>query len=89
MSEYSLCQSCAMPFDDEHKKYIAKEKDGSDSVHCTYCYENGEFIDPHATVEDMVKLALPHVVRKMGDENSARKHITEVISGLSRWKKQE
>ena len=87
MGEYLLCQSCAMPFDEEHKKYIAKEKDGSDSVYCTYCYECGVFIDPDATISDMVEMALPHLTRKTGDEDVARKRLTEIISGLTRWKK--
>ena len=87
MSENLLCQSCAMPFDEGHKQYIAKEKDGSDSVYCTYCYIDGEFLDPNATIADMVEMALPHVTRKTGNEELARKQITETISGLMRWKK--
>ena len=87
MAEYPLCQSCAMPFDGGHKKYVAKEKDGSDSVYCTYCYENGTFIDPDATISDMVEMALPHLTRKIEDEDVARKQLTEIISGLMRWMK--
>ena len=87
MAENLMCQSCAMPFDEAHKEHIAKEKDGSDSVYCTYCYEFGEFIDPDATVADMVEMALPHLTRKIGNEDAARKQLTETISGLTRWKK--
>ena len=86
MPEYLLCQSCAMPFDEGHKKFIAKERDGSDSVYCTYCYENGTFIDPKATISDMVEMALPHLTRKIGNEGVARKQLTDTISGLLRWK---
>ena len=87
MAENLLCQSCAMPFVGEHKKFIAKEKDGSNSVYCTYCYECGEFMDSDATISDMVEMALPHLTRKIGDEDAARKHLTQVISGLMRWRK--
>ena len=86
MSNILLCQSCAMPFDEGHKVYIAKEIDGSDSAYCTYCYENGAFVDPNATISDMVEMALPHLVRKIGNEAAARKQLTETISGLLRWK---
>ena len=76
-----------MPFDEGHKKFIAKEKDGSNSVYCTYCYECGEFVNPDATVSDMVEMALPHLVRKIGNEDAAKKQLTEKISGLMRWRK--
>ena len=87
MEESLLCQSCAMPFDEGHKKFVAKEKDGSDSMYCTYCYENETFINPDATISDMVEMALPHLIRKIGDEDAARKQLTETISELKRWKK--
>ena len=84
--EVIICQSCAMPFDEAHEKYIAKEKDGSNSVYCTYCYDNGAFIDPGATISDMVEMALPHLTRKIGNEDAAKKILTESISGLMRWR---
>ncbi len=87
MNDYKLCQSCGMPFDEEHKKYIAKEKDGSASIYCTYCYKDGEFLDPDATAGDMIEMAVPHCARKIGgDEAEARKQMTEVISNLDRWR---
>jgi len=84
--KYPQCQSCGMTFDEQHKQFIAKEKDGSDSIYCTYCYRNGEFIDPDATMENMVEMAVPHVARKLGNEEAARKYMAGVVSGLSRWK---
>ena len=85
MEKYPQCQSCGMPFDENHAKFIAKEKDGSNSIYCTCCYKDGEFTDPNATMEDMVEIAVPHFARKIGDEAAARKYMTEVVSGLSRW----
>ena len=86
MEKFLQCQSCGMTFDEQHKKFIAKEKDGSDSIFCTYCYKDGEFIDPNATMEDMIEIAVPHFARKTGNEETARKYMTEVVSCLSRWK---
>jgi len=81
----SYCQSCGMPFDEAHKKYIAKEKDGSDSIYCTYCYKDGEFINPDATEQDMIDMAVPYLGQKIGEE-AARKLMEEVIPTLARWK---
>jgi len=73
-----------MPFDEEHRKFIAKEADGTDSVYCTYCYRDGAFLDPDATVEDMVGMAVPHMAQKIGEE-AARAQLTSFISALARW----
>ena len=86
MVKYSQCQSCGMTFDAQHKQFISKEKDGSDSMYCTYCYKDGESIDPNATMRDMIEIAVPHFTHKIGNEDAARKYMTEVVSGLSRWK---
>ena len=85
MEKYPQCQSCGMTFDEQHKQYIAKEKDGSSSIYCTYCYKDGEFTDPDATIHDMIEIAVPHFTRNLGSEEAARKYMTEVVSGLSRW----
>ena len=34
--EVKVCQSCGLPFNEEHKEFIAKEKDGSNSIYCTF-----------------------------------------------------
>ena len=81
-----FCQSCGMPFDEDHREYLAKEKDGGDSLYCTYCYEDGEFVDPHATVQDMIEMAVPHLAYKIGEE-AARKQMEEFIPTLRRWRK--
>jgi len=84
MSEMKFCQSCGMPFDDAHMEFIAKEKDGSDSIYCTYCYQDGEFLQPDATAQDMIDMAFPHLARKIG-EKAAKKQLEEFIPTLARW----
>ncbi|MDR1992804.1 MAG: zinc ribbon domain-containing protein [Nitrososphaerota archaeon] len=86
MEKYLQCQSCGMTFDEQHKKFIAKEKDGNESIYCTYCYKDGEFTDPDATREGMIEIAVPHFTRKLGDKEAARQYMTEVVNKLSRWK---
>ena len=55
MSEQAaVCQSCAMPL--VKKEDHGTEKDGSlSSVYCTYCYRNGEFVNPGATLEEIAE----------------------------------
>ena len=87
-TEDTFCQSCGMTFDDAHKEYIAKEKDGSDSIYCTYCYKDGEFLDPNATFEDMIEMGVPHLAYKIG-EQAARKQLSQFVPTLVRWRAEE
>jgi hypothetical protein len=55
MSEkkYRACQSCGMPFKSDPKGG-GTEADGSRSTkYCSYCYQNGRFLQPDWTVEQM------------------------------------
>jgi len=79
------CQSCGMPFDDGHRELIAKEADGSDSMYCTYCYGDGQFLNPNATVEEMVEIGVPHLAHKIG-EQAAREQLSNFLPTLERWK---
>ena len=84
MTEYAVCQSCGMPFDEGHRKFVAKEADGSDSAYCTYCYKDGVFLDPDATMEDMVEMGVPYLAAKIG-EQAARAQLSEFVPTLARW----
>jgi len=83
--EIKVCQSCGLPFDEGHKQFIAKEKDGSDSIYCIFCYQDGTFLEPNATIADMVEMGLPHLARKIG-EQAAREQLSHFIPTLARWK---
>ena len=86
MPEITYCQSCGMPFDESHRVFIAKEANGSDSIFCTYCYNNGAFIDPNATVEDMIEMGVPYLAEKVG-EQAAREQLSQFVPTLARWQK--
>ena len=81
----SYCQSCGMPFDQAHSEFIAKEKDGSESIYCSYCYKDGEFLNPGATLHETIEMGVPHLARKIG-EKAAREHLTHFLPTLARWK---
>ncbi|HFI0645781.1 TPA: zinc ribbon domain-containing protein [Streptococcus suis] len=51
-----FCQSCAMPLNLHGQDVRGSEKDGShSSLFCSYCYANGEFLEPDITFEQMLK----------------------------------
>ena len=81
-----MCQSCALPFNEEHEHFIATEPDGSKSIYCTNCYKNGKFIDPNLSMEEMIELLIPVLKEAMGEE-AARKEMSTLLPTLKRWKK--
>jgi len=82
------CQSCGMPFDEAHRGFIAKEADGSDSPYCTYCYKDGEFLNPDATIDYMIEMGTPYLAHKIG-EQAARAQLTAFVPTLARWNEKE
>jgi len=74
-----------MPFDEAHQVYVAKEADGKGSSYCTYCYEDGVFINADATIEDIVEMGVPHLAYKIG-EKKAREQLLSFVPTLARWK---
>jgi radical SAM superfamily enzyme len=80
-----ICQSCAMPIEDEDLK--GTNKDGSKNEdYCTYCYQNGEFTS-QVTMEEMVEICIPHTVDGgvYPDKETAREEMTAFFPQLKRW----
>lgn len=86
MTKVPVCQSCGLPFNEEHAHFIAKEPDGSESIYCTNCYKDGKFIDPNLTIEELVEMIVPILGKTIGEEE-ARKELTALLPTLKRWKK--
>lgn len=85
MKEVTMCQSCGLPFNEEHAHFIAIEPDGNKSIYCTNCYKDGKFIDQSITMEEMIELIVPILGKALG-EDVARKEITTLLPSLKRWK---
>ncbi|WP_230474493.1 zinc ribbon domain-containing protein [Calidifontibacillus erzurumensis] len=81
-----MCQSCGLPFNEEHEHFIAKEPDGSKSIYCTNCYKDGKFLHPNVTLEEMTDMIVPILGQSMGEEK-ARQELTALLPTLKRWKK--
>jgi hypothetical protein len=85
MTEVAMCQSCGLPFNEEHAHFIAIEKDGSKGIYCTNCYKYGKFIYPNITMNEMIELIVPILGKSLGEEE-ARKEMTALLPTLKRWR---
>jgi hypothetical protein len=86
--EMAFCQCCAMPLD-ESGEFEGTEADGSkNEEYCIYCYKDGAFTAPDATMEEMIEICVPHMVANGGmAEDEARSMMQNFFPELKRWKK--
>lgn len=77
-----ICQSCGMPMSEA--EHFGAEADGTFSN--DYCYQNGAFIEPGATIETMAEKfgAIMSQIYDIPAEN-AKRFAREQISCLKRW----
>ncbi|MDV0444784.1 hypothetical protein MmiAt1_03240 [Methanimicrococcus sp. At1] len=83
-----FCQCCAMPLD-ETGEFNGTEADGSKSEdYCVYCYKDGAFTAPDATMEEMIEICVPHMVsaNEGMTEETAREMMQKYFPELKRWK---
>jgi len=74
----------------EYEGYILAEADGSKSErYCAYCYKDGEFIQPDATLEQMIDISAkgwssqdPSVTY-----DQAKAQLGNFLPHLERWRK--
>lgn len=85
MTKVAMCQSCGLPFNEEHAHFIATEPDGSKSIYCTNCYKDGQFIHSKLSLEEMIEMLVPVLGEAMG-EDVARKELEALLPTLKRWK---
>ena len=79
------CQSCGMPLKKDPKGG-GNNKDGSISnMYCSHCYENGKFIRPDITVEQMQEF-VKDKLKMMGFPGFLARFFTKGIPKLERWK---
>jgi NAD-dependent SIR2 family protein deacetylase len=83
MEEKIYCQSCSMPIDDP--EFRGTEMDGSkNSEYCKYCYQQGEFVNPGITLDEMKHV----MMEKMDNRNIPDSVIQQALKrlpNLKRW----
>lgn len=80
------CQSCGMPMNKDPKKGGTKSDGTINSMYCSYCYENGSFIQPDITLDEM-KTLVKGKMKEMGFPGFLAGFFTKGIPKLERWNK--
>lgn len=83
------CQSCGMPLEAKRAGDCRRpEADGSKSEKwCSLCYENGAFIGPGCTLDDM-KTIVDNALKENGSSRLMRWAAAKQLPRLERWKNQ-
>ena len=80
-----ICQSCAMPMEDE--SVFGTNKDGSkNSDYCIYCYKDGEFLQK-ATMQEYIEMMIPFSEQAGMTGDKMREFCEKVYPTLKLWKK--
>lgn len=82
------CQSCGMPISNEFGN-LGTNADGSHVAEfCVFCFANGEFTNPHQTLEEMIASSIENMT---GDLQMSAEQASELanslIPNLKRWRK--
>lgn len=89
MEQQTFCQCCGMPLTTPDTR--GTERDGTPSQdYCAYCYKDGAFTWPEATVEDMIALNLKFNAENgfpLGPQDQAEQMQRTWLPTLKRWRK--
>lgn len=84
MKSNRICQSCSMPLDDI--ELYGTEKDGSPKKnYCRYCYENGAFVNPQISLEEM-KIRVSDRLKMMNIDDETIDTAISTLPNLKRWR---
>ena len=82
-----FCQSCGMPIGQSDLR--GTEADSSKSEkYCVYCYKDGEFTQPDATLKQMIEIS----AKGWSDQDptisydQAKAQMEKVLPNLERWR---
>lgn len=81
-----FCQSCSMPMDNP-ECFGTDERGLMINDYCVHCFENGKFIDPNITMEEMIDLVIEIMIEKTKmSEDQAEQTARSFIPTLKRWR---
>jgi hypothetical protein len=82
-SQGPICQSCSMPM--QKPEDFGKNADGTQNVeYCCHCFQNGAFVNPEMTVEQMVEMC-SKIMRDMHLPEELVGQAANAIPTLKRW----
>lgn len=83
MENKNFCQSCSMPLNDAELR--GTEKDGSKSdEYCKYCYQNGAFVNPNMTLNEMKSIVITQMQKRNIDSKTIDMAVN-ILPRLKRW----
>jgi len=82
---YKNCQSCSMPLKKDEKGGGSNADGSLSKMYCSYCYENGSFINPDMTVNEMQEL-VKNRLKEIRFPGFLADIFTKGIPKLERWK---
>lgn len=87
MKAYKICQSCGMPLRKDPKgEGGGTSKDGKPSYkYCSYCYEDGQFLQPDITAKEMQAFSKKKLKEMGGFMKVFAGLFTKSIPDLERW----
>jgi hypothetical protein len=85
--EGPFCQSCGMPMGSPECFGTDVDKAKNDD-YCCHCFQNGEFVDKHMTMEEIIDLSASIMAEKTKiSETKAKEICWSFIPKLKRWNK--
>lgn len=79
-----ICQSCGMPLSKDPEKGGSNTDGSRSEVYCSLCYDNGQFIHPDFTAEEMQTHCIEQL-KLRGMPGFMGWLFTRGIPKLSRW----
>ncbi|PHS54671.1 MAG: hypothetical protein COB01_00565 [Lutibacter sp.] len=86
METYKHCQSCGMPLCKDPKGSGTDHKGQQSNKYCSYCYEDGKFLQPDITAEEMQMFVKGKLKEMGGFMKLFAGFYSKGIPKLERWK---
>lgn len=84
MEQEVRCQSCGMLMGNGLFGTLANGKETKE--YCRFCFQNGKYTNPGATMHGMIENSVKIMVKKMAiPEDRAREIANSTITPLKRW----
>ena len=82
-----FCESCGMPMGETDEMYGTESNRSKSTDYCKFCYENGVFTNPNATLEETIELVAAMMVKDFGfSPEDALEQCKAGIPTLKRWR---
>ena len=86
MEQKIRCQSCGMPLSEEFGNLGTNSNNSNTWEYCSFCFQNGEFTNPHQTLAEMIASSIENMTNEVGlPLEKATELANSFIPTLKRW----